>query len=65
MILTLGLFTIIINAVGLLVAVSVARFFGIDAASATFGAAILASLIISVVSFILSVLTGVNKDSDE
>ncbi len=64
MILTLGLFTIIINAVALLVAVRLANAFGMDVSTASFWSTILASLVISVTSFILSVLTGVNKDDD-
>lgn len=60
--LTLGLFTLVINGVMLLVATRVAQFFGLPVFVDTFGAAILASLIISVVSFLLSALLGLDRE---
>jgi putative membrane protein len=60
--LTLGLFTLVINGVMLLVATRLAQFFGLPVSVDTFGAAILAALIISVVSFLLSALLGLNEE---
>ncbi|NLG48820.1 MAG: phage holin family protein [Chloroflexi bacterium] len=57
-ILTLGLFTLVINAIMLWLTSLLVPGFHVD----TFGAAFLGALIISVVSFALSVLTGVNRE---
>ncbi len=60
-ILTLGLFTLVINGVLLLVAIRVGQSFGIDVTVTGFGDTILAALVISIVSTVLSLLTGVNR----
>ena len=57
-ILTLGLFTLVINTAILLLVAWLVPGFHVD----TFGAAFVGALIISVVSFILSMLTGVNRE---
>jgi len=57
-ILTLGLFTLIINAVLLQVAASFGNLVGIPFHVDSFGSAILASLIISAVSILLTLLIG-------
>ena len=59
--LTLGLFTLVINGVMLLVASLIAQVFGLGVVVESLWSAILAALIISVVSFSLSVLTGANR----
>ncbi len=59
---SLGLFTLVINALMLMLAGAIARTLGIGFLVADFGSALLGSLVISVVSFVLSVLTGVNQD---
>ena len=61
MILTLGLFTFVINAFLLQLASYIAPTFGIAFEVATFGDAFVGAIIISVASFVLSVLTGVNR----
>jgi putative membrane protein len=58
---TLGLFTLVINAVMLLVAARVSQFFGLAVSLDSFWAAILAALVISLVSTVLSSLMGVNR----
>jgi len=58
---TLGLFTLVINGVLLLVAARLGQTFGLDVTIAGFGDTILAALIISVVSSLLSILAGVNR----
>lgn len=58
---TLGLFTLVINGVMLLVASRIAQALGLGVSVDTFGSAILAALVISVVSYGLSVLTGANR----
>jgi len=57
-ILTLGLFTLIINAVLLQVAASFGNLVGIPFHLDSFGSAFLASLIISAVSILLTILIG-------
>jgi putative membrane protein len=59
--LTLGAFTLVINAAMLLLAQWLGPLVGARLTVKGFGAAVLASLIISVVSFALSVVTGVNR----
>ena len=62
--LTLGLFTLVINACMLWLASAIASRFGIGFYVRDFGAAFLGSLVITVVSFALSILTGVNRKDD-
>lgn len=59
--LTLGAFTLVINGAMLLLAEVLSPLIGANLTVDSFGAAVLASLIISVVSFFLSMLTGMNK----
>jgi putative membrane protein len=54
--LTLGLFLLIINAVMLLLTASIARFWGIEFYVDSFTAALLGSLVISLVSYVASML---------
>ncbi|MFO7918255.1 MAG: phage holin family protein [Anaerolineae bacterium] len=61
-VLTLGLFTLIINALMLWLAGAIASALGVGFYIEDFGAAFLGALIISVVSFVLSALTGVNRE---
>jgi putative membrane protein len=56
LIVTLGLFTLVINA-SLLYLVGQSSFFRVD----SFGAALLGALVISIVSVALNILTGTNK----
>ena len=56
LILTLGLFTIVINALMLLLSEWIAGVFGVGFSVEGFGAALLGALIISVVSILLSIL---------
>ena len=65
LILTLGLFTFIINACMLLLAGSLAKMFGIAFFVDGFGAAFLGAIIISVVSIILSLLLPNPKRREE
>ncbi|MHB0858959.1 MAG: phage holin family protein [Anaerolineae bacterium] len=60
--LTLGLFTLVINALMLLLAASIARTLGIGFFVADFWSALIGAIVIGVVSFGLSVLTGVQGD---
>ncbi len=60
--LSLGLFTLVINAMMLMLAATIARGVGIGFQVDGFVPAVLGSLVISVVSFALSALTGVNED---
>ena len=55
-ILTLGLFTLLINAVMLMVTSSVAQSFGLDFSVDGFWAALLGSLVISLVSVVMSMI---------
>jgi putative membrane protein len=61
-ILTLGLFTLVINALMLWLAGAIASALGVGFYVEDFGAAFLGALVISVVSFGLSALTGVNRE---
>ncbi len=64
--LSLGLFTLIINGMMLWLASAIANRLGVAFVVQDFGAAFLGALVISVVSFALSVLTRVNRrDRDE
>jgi putative membrane protein len=60
--LSLGLFTLVINAMMLLLAAAIARGVGIGFQVDGFVPALLGSVVISVVSFALSALAGVNDD---
>lgn len=60
-ILTLGLFTLVINGLMLWLASVLASVLGIAFYVEGFGAAFWGALVISLVSFVLSVLTGVNR----
>lgn len=59
--LTLGLFTLLINGAMLWLAAVISRELGLGFFVHTPGAAVLGALVISVVSMVLSVLTGVNR----
>ncbi len=61
--LTLGAFTLVINGVMLLLAQFLSPLVGARITVDGFGTAVLAALIISVVSFVLSAITGVNRKS--
>jgi putative membrane protein len=60
--LTLGLFTLVINGLMLWLASIIGASVGIGFYVDDFGAAFLGALVISVVSFVLSVLTGINRE---
>ena len=60
--LTLGLFTLVINGLMLWLASLIASRLGVAFYVEGFAAAFFGALVISVVSFVLSVLTGVNRD---
>jgi putative membrane protein len=60
--LTLGLFTLVINGLMLWLASVIAEALGIGFYVDGFVAAFLGALVISVISFVLSVLTGVNRE---
>jgi len=60
--LTLGLFTLVINGAMLLLASSIASGLGLAFQVDDFAAAFFGALVISVVSFGLSVLTGINRE---
>ena len=60
--LTLGLFTLVINGAMLLLASSIASSLRLAFEVDGFPAAFLGALVISVVSFVLSVLTGINRE---
>jgi putative membrane protein len=60
--LTLGLFTLVINGLMLWLTSVIAGGLGIGFYVEDFLAALLGALVISVVSFVLSVLTGVNRE---
>jgi putative membrane protein len=59
-ILSLGVFTLVINAAMLLLTAAIARGLGIGFAVKGFGPAFLGAVVISAVSFVLSLVTGVN-----
>jgi putative membrane protein len=61
-ILTLGLFTLVINALMLWLASVIAISLDVGFIVEGFWAALLGSIVISVVSFALSILTGVNRE---
>ena len=60
-ILSLGVFTLVINGLLLMLTSALARQFGIAFVVNGFGPAFLGALVISIVSFGLSVLTGANR----
>jgi len=60
--LTLGLFTLVINGLMLWITSLIAEWFGIGFRVEGFFAAFVGALVISVVSFVLSILTGVNRE---
>lgn len=60
--LTLGLFTLVINGAMLLLASNIGSSLGLAFQVDDFAAAFLGALVISVVSFLLSVLTGINRE---
>jgi putative membrane protein len=60
--LTLGLFTLVINGLMLWLTSLIAGGLGIGFRVENFLAAFLGALVISVVSFVLSILTGVNRE---
>jgi len=60
--LTLGLFTLVINGLMLWLTSLIAEGLGIGFRVENFLAAFLGALVISVVSFVLSILTGVNRE---
>jgi len=60
--LTLGLFTLVINGAMLLLASIIGASVEIGFYVDDFGAAFFGALVISVVSFVLSVLTGINRE---
>ena len=64
-ILTLGIFTLVINAVMLLLAAHIGARFGMGFSVDTFGAAFVGAVIIRVVSFALSALMSFHRDDDE
>ncbi|MGH2543930.1 MAG: phage holin family protein [Ardenticatenaceae bacterium] len=57
-VLTLGLFTFIVNALMLMLTAAVAGSFDLQFTVEGFGSALLGSIIISIVSFLLSLFTG-------
>lgn len=65
LLLTLGLFTIVINALMLLLSEWIAGLFGVGFHVDGFAAALLGAVIISVVSIILSILLGPSRESRE
>ena len=65
LLLTLGLFTIVINALMLLVSEWIAGLFGVGFHVDGFGAALLGAIIISIVSIILSILLGPSRKRRE
>ena len=61
-VLTLGLFTFIVNALMLMVTGAVAGWFGLEFTVDGFWAAFVGSLVITVISFLLSMFLGDDKD---
>ena len=57
-ILTLGMFTVIINGVLLLVTADLAKYFGIDFQIETFFTALIGAVVISLTTFVLNLLSG-------
>lgn len=64
-ILSLGLFTLIVNGLMLWLTAALARMLSVRFIVDGFGPAFWGALVISVVSFVLSVLTGINRDDDD
>ena len=60
-ILTLGMFTVIINGVLLLITADLAKYFGIDFQIETFFTALIGAVVISLTTFVLNLLSGENK----
>jgi putative membrane protein len=60
-ILTLGMFTVIINGVLLLITADLAKFFGIDFHIETFFTALIGAVVISLTTFVLNLLSGENN----
>ena len=60
-ILTLGMFTVIINGVLLLVTADLAKYFGIDFQIETFFTALIGAVVISLTTFVLNLLSGSNN----
>ena len=60
-ILTLGMFTVIINGVLLLVTADLAKYFGIDFQIETFFTALIGAVVISLTTFVLNLLSGENN----
>jgi putative membrane protein len=63
-IITLGLFTLVVNALMLMLTAWVTELTTWGLRVDGFGAAVIGALLISVVSFLLSAVTGVNRDRD-
>ncbi|QTE29445.1 phage holin family protein [Pengzhenrongella sicca] len=61
-ILTLGLFTLVVNALMLMLTAWITEQTDWGLRVDSFGTAVIGALIISIVSFVLSVLTGANRD---
>jgi putative membrane protein len=57
-ILTLGMFTVIINGVLLLITADLAKYFGIDFQIETFFTALIGAVVISLTTFVLNLLSG-------
>ena len=60
-ILTLGMFTVIINGVLLLITADLAKYFGIDFQIETFFTALIGAVVISLTTFVLNLLSGDNN----
>jgi putative membrane protein len=60
-ILTLGMFTVIINGVLLLITADMAKYFGIDFQIETFFTALMGAVVISLTTFVLNLLSGENN----
>ena len=60
-ILTLGMFTVIINGVLLLITADLAKYFGIDFQIETFFTALIGAVVISLTTFVLNLLSGENN----
>lgn len=60
-ILTLGMFTVIINGVLLLITADLAKYFGIDFQIETFFTALIGAVVISLTTFVLNLLSGENS----
>lgn len=60
-ILTLGMFTVIINGVLLLITADMAKYFGIDFQIETFFTALIGAVVISLTTFVLNLLSGENN----